>query len=341
MVDNSSLRDKIAESTRQVFGSLQALPGQNIREIFGTTKINSIGASNYYDVEAFYASVNVHVGNDYNYVYNQFKSEMKPRIFKRFSAGVKLKEEQFTLDPVSLATAVEHAAQKQERGLRTALEEYAIGYRAEKYLVSVLNAQPTANSSIIDPADCNSTPGTAAALTGVNFIGAGKTERALEATVGVLIRLIGAKVLDTTTGESILRNDGTDTFDLWCHPIVKHILDTAYELLDAGETDNITYTERLKLSWKTTVRATMQIDAPTGATDNTALMILTANTAENFFIVDVEEPTWTAWKEIDNGSKIEMVKRYKAGEGAVATPYITGTQAYKAMAVADVTPNGA
>src|SRR5574343_121427 len=113
MVDNSSLRDKIAQSTKNIFGQLHMLPGQNIRDIFGHTSIRSIGGSNYYDVEAFYANVNVHVGNDYNYVYNQFKSEMKPRIFKRMTAGVKLKEEQASLDPESLAAVVQHAANKQ------------------------------------------------------------------------------------------------------------------------------------------------------------------------------------------------------------------------------------
>lgn len=341
MVDNSSMRERLAESTRGVFGKLNALPGQNIENIFGTAQAKSIGSSNYYDVEAFFATVNVNRGERYQYVFNQFKSEIKPRKFIRYTAGVKVTEEQMQMDNESLRVMVENAAQKQERGLRTTLEADVVGYVTEQYLVSVLHKQPTAASSIIDPADCNSTPGTAANLATAKFIGSGQTERNLESVIGSLIRLIGAKVLDAVTGESILHNDGSDTYDLWCHPSFAHMLETSYDLLDTGEHDNLSYAQRLKQDWKVTIRPTMHIATCTMVEDATTVVGLSANTAENFKIVEVEKATWMAWKDIDTGEVIEYVKRYKAGKGAVAVPYISGTQAYKAIAFATVTPNGA
>jgi len=340
MVDNSSLRAKVAEATSGMWGKANPLKS-HVSETFGKAKATAIGSSVYYDVEAFYANVAVSKGDHYIYKYNQFKSEMKPRRFQRFAAGVKLTEEQAQLDNDSLKQAVETAIYKQTQGLRTKLEESVVGYKTEDYLMSVLNGQATANSSIIDPADCNDTSGTAAALSAVNWTGDGQTERNIETVIGSAIRAIGAKVLDATTGESILKNDGSDTFDLWCHPSFAHILETSYDLLDSGEHDNLTYAKRLAQDWKVTIKPTMQIDAYARAIDETATLILTANTAENFKLVEVEAPTWLAWKEIDNGEVIEIVKRFKAGEGAVAVPYISGTQAYKAMYVAVSTPIGA
>lgn len=341
MVDNSSLRDRLKESTKGIWGSLNNIAGADISKIFGRIKGTSTGSSNYYDIEAFYAAPAVNVGEHYKYVYAQMKAELKPRKFLRYNGGVKITEEQATLDNETLAAMVQNAAEVEQRAVNAKLAYDSVGYAAEQYLVSAMNGQGTANSSIIDPADCNATPGTAAALGTVNFIGGGQTERNLEATVGALIRMIGAKVLDATTGETILHNDGSDTYDLWVHPSFAHMLDTSYDLLDTGEHDSIPYTQRLATSWKTTVRPSMAIATCTMVEDATTVIVLTANTAENFKIVDVEAPIWMAWKEIDDGETISVVKRYKAGQGAVARPYLSGTQAYKAMAAATVTPNGA
>jgi hypothetical protein len=340
MVNNISMRDRLVESTQGIWGQLNKVSGSDIRTIFGRIQGKSTGSSNYYDVEAFYSTVNVNRGEKYKYVYNQFKSEIKPRKFIRYTAGVKVTEEQMVMDNDSLRAMVDNAATKQERGLRSSMEQDLVGHLTEQSLVSAMNSQGTANSSIIDPADCNSTPGTPAALGAVNLTGAGKTERNLEAVVGFMIQAIGSKVLDTTTGESILHNDGSDTYDLWVHPSVALILDTNADLLDADAHDTMTYTQRLA-AMKVTVRPSMAIASWNGAIDGTTVVVLTANTAENFKYVDVEAPTWMAWKDIDNGEVIEFVKRFKAGAGAVATPYISGTQAYKAMASATITPIGA
>jgi hypothetical protein len=60
--------------------------------------------------------------------------------------------------------------------------------------------------------------------------------------------------------------------------------------------------------------------------------VLTCNTKENYHIVEVEAPKWLSWKDIDDGEKINYVKRYRAGLGAVARPFVTSAgQAYKAQ----------
>ena len=333
--------EKIQKSTNEIFGKLHELTGNSIWNAFGTVSAPAPASGVYYDVESFYANTNINVGDNYKYVYNQFKGELKPRRFQRYTAGVKLTEEQMGLTPDSLNSMVTIAAQKQERALRNALEKDAIGYATEKALMSVLHVQPTAASSIVDPADCNSTPGTKLNAQAVNFTGAGQTVQSLNATIGVAQRGIASKVLDTTTGETMLRNDGTDTFDLWVTPALAKLFDTNKELIATGKLDTISFTQSLKQNWNTTVRPTVQIDNTAIVADATLDMVLTANTAENFFIVEVEKPTWTAWKEIDDGETISYVKRYKAGLGALARPFLSGTQAYKAMYAIDVTPNGA
>jgi len=338
MVDNSSLRTKLAESTSGMWGNLNPLQG-SVAAAFGRVKAPSIGSSVYYDTQAFYASTNVFVGDTYDYVYNSFKTEMKPRRFQRFNAGVKITEEQAALDSDALRGMVETAALKQTRALNTKLEEYAVGYLTERYLLATLNAQGTGSSSIIDPADCNSTPGTKLNAQAVKWTGAAQTERAIECTIGLAIRGIGEKVIDTTTGESILRYDGSDTFDFWCSPSFAQILRTGHELMDTGEHDTLTYAQSMLQNWNTTIRPSLQVENTAITAGATIDAILTANTKENFFLVEVEAPHWTAWKEIDDGERIAAVKRYKAGWGAIAKPFLDSTgQAYKAQFNIDSIP---
>jgi hypothetical protein len=337
MVDNSTLRSKIVEATSGMWGNLNPLKG-SIADAFGRVRAPTIGASVYYDTTAFYANTNVNVGDTYTYRYNQFKYEVKPRRFQRFAAGVKLTEEQAGGTNDELRAMVETAAIKQTQGLRQQLEAYACGYLTEKYLVATMNAQPEANSSIIDPADCNATPGTKLNAQAVKWTGPAQTERAIEATIGQAIRGIGAKVLDTTTGESILHNDGSDYYDFWVSPYFAQILNTGYELTDTGEHDTLTYTERLKTSWKTTVRPSIQIENTAITAGATIDGVLTANTKENFFLVEVENPVWTSWAAIDDGEAIAFVKRYKAGWGALARPFLGTTYAYKAQFNIDSIP---
>jgi hypothetical protein len=337
MVNNSTLRTKLVESTQGMWGNLNPLNG-SIAVAFGRVKAPSIGSSVYYDCEAFYANTNVNVGDTYTYKYNQFKNEVKPRRFQRFSAGVKITEEQAELDNGSLKAMVETAALKQTRGLNTKLEEYACGYLTERYLVATMNAQTEASSSIIDPADCNAVPGTKLNAQAVKWTGPAQTERCIDSTVGMGIRGIGAKVLDTTTGESILHNDGTDTFDFWCSPYYAAILNTGHELMDTGEHDPLTYTQRLKESWNTTVRPSIQIENTAITAGATIDAVLTANTKENFLLVEVEAPHWLSWEKVDDGERIVVVKRYKAGWGAIARPYLGTTYAYKAQFNIDSIP---
>jgi hypothetical protein len=337
MVDNSSLRSKLSESTSGMWGKLNPLMG-SIANAFGRARAPSIGTSVYYDVEAFYATSNIWVGDTYKYVYNSFKNEMKPRRFQRFNGGVKITEEQGAMDSDSLRSMVEVAAMKQARAINVKLEEYACGYLTERALVATLNAQGTANSSIIDPADCNATPGTKLNAQAVKWTGAAQTEKALECTIGQAILGIQGKVIDTTTGESILHNDGTDTFDFFCSPQFAQILNQGHELLDTGEHDPRTYARAMLEDWKTTIRPTLQVDNTAPAAGATLDAVFTANTKENFLLVEVEAPHWTAWKDIDDGESICAVKRYKAGWGAIAVPYLSGSQAYKAQFNIDSIP---
>ncbi|WP_371805467.1 hypothetical protein [Candidatus Lokiarchaeum ossiferum] len=339
----NTLRQKLDKSTKEIFGKLNELSGMKVWDVFGYTKAPQAGASNYFDTEAFFAQVNVHVGDNYDYVYNQMKLESKPAKFFRYTAGIKLTEEQAMLDTDSLQSMVENAAIKQERGLRSKMEYNMIGYAGDVDY-SVLKLGAAANPTIIDPYDCNSTSGTVEPYGAINFTGAGKTALNLNSTVGNGIRAISAATLDSTTGESILRNDGTDTFDLWCHPRQAQILRTNHDLLNAtgGDESDKTYAEELATAWNTTIRPTMALGACTGIADATTVMVLTANTKENFFAVEVENPHWKEWKEIDNGEKIEFVKRFKAGIGALARPYYDNSaNPYKAMFAMSVTPNGA
>ncbi len=340
MVDNSNLRKTIAESTKGIWGSLNPIGGN--LNAFGVTKGVALSStSTYYDVSAFYASVKTYMGNTYKYVYNDFKEEIKPRRFQRFNAGVKLKEHEVPQDNAALVAMVKEAANKQTRGLNTKIEGALIGYASEVALMSCMNGQGTASSSIIDPADCNATPGTALNLQAVKWTGASETERNLESTVGAAIVAIGGKVVDTTTSETILHNDGSDSFDMWVCPQFYQILQKGHDLFDAAEHDKRTYIQAAKEDFNCTIRSSVHIEASACTTGLHPAAVVTANTKENFLLVDVESPKWTAWKELDNGEEIAYVKRYKAGFGALAKPYLSGTQAYKAMFAFDSIPYNA
>jgi len=342
------LRDKLEKATAEIFGTLSDLPGKPIWEVFGVAKgAPKAGASNWYDTTAFYAQTNVHFGDNYDYVYNQGKLLTKPMKFHRLTAGVKITEEQMSMDMEELVAIVESKAQKQERGLRAKADYEFNGYAADVAGTGAgwgaLKLGIAATPTLADPFDCNSTSGTVEPLGAVNFTGAGKTAEPLNATVGHAIRLIAAAVLDAETGESILRNDGTDTFTLWCHPTMAAILRTNKEIkIAAAELESRTYAQILKEDWNTEIQPSMALGACTGVADATTVIILTANTVENFLIVPVEKPYWMAWKDIDDGEKISFVKRYKAGLGALPRCFIDADgNPYKAMVAMAVTPNGA
>lgn len=336
------MRGRLVEATKGRWGKLNLLTSQ-VAQAFGKAKASGMGGV-YYDMEAFYASVATYMGDSYIYVYNTFKSDIKPRRFQRFNAGVKITEEQMLqkADNESLAAQIENAAEKQTRGLKARLDNAVIGFNSEVKLLSVLHKQAIAGSDINDPADCNATPGTAAVLTAVKWSGASKTEQNISTAIGHCIRLIQSKAIDTTTGESILKMDGSDTFDLWVHPNFAHILMTENDLLDTGETDPLTYAKRLAQDWAVTIRPTIAVSDGSVASTEQDEFVLTANTKENFKVVDVEPEMWTAWKDIDDGEVICAVKRYKAAKGAVAVPYLTSAgQAYKAMVTGNTIPYNA
>lgn len=341
------LRDKLEKATLEIFGSLKDLPGKPIWEVFGTVKAPKSGASNYYDVSAFYATTNVHFGDKYEYVYNQGKLLTKPMKFHRLTAGVKLTEEQMQLDMADLKAHVENKAQKQERGLRAKADYEFNGYAADVAGTGAgwgaLKLGAAASPTLADPYDCNTVSGTVENLATVNFIGAGKSAEPINATIGVAQRAIACAVLDATTGESILRNDGSDTYTLWCHPRMATILRTNKEIkIAAAEMENRTYAQILKEDWKTEIQPTMALSVCTGVADATSVMVLTANTKENFFIVPVEKPHWKPWKDIDDGEKISYVKRFKAGLGALPRCFIDADgNPFKAMFAMSITPNGA
>lgn len=343
------LRAKLEITTKDIWGSLSEIPGVAIWNIFGTgKKAPKIGAGNWFDTTAFYATTNVHVGEDYNYVFNDSKLLAKPAKFFRYTAGVKIKEEEMEgLDDDELWALVESRATKQERGLRAKAAYEGLGYAADVagtgFGWGVLRLGAASSPTVIDPYDCQGTSGTVENLGTVNFTGAGKTALNINTTIGAAQRAIGAAVLDATTGESILRNDGSDTFDLWMHPRMYNILKTNKDLLIAAVQEaKLTYLKELGQDWDTTCRATMALGACTGVADATSVIILTANTKENFYVVPVVEPHWMPWKDIDNGNKIFFVKRYKAGLGFLAKVFIDSAgDPYKAMYAMSITPNGA
>jgi hypothetical protein len=334
MVDNSNLRKLVSESTKGLWGTLNPIGGN--LGVFGTTKGVALSSQSvYYDVSAFYASTKTYMGNTYKYVYNDFKEEIKPRRFQRFNAGVKLTETEAPMDGDAIRAMVQTATDKQMRALNQRIEAAVIGYNSEVALLSCMNGQGTASSSIIDPADCNATPGTPLNCQAVKFTGAAETERNLESTIGAAIVGIGGKVVNTTTGETILHNDGTDTFDAWVCPQFYHILEKGHDLLDAAEHDPRTYFQAAQQDFKCTFHSSMHIENSACTTGLHPAMVVTANTKENFLLVNVEQPQWTPWKELDNGEEIAVVKRYKAGIGSLAKPYLDGTQAYKAQFAID------
>lgn len=344
MVDNS-VRSRIAEATKGMWGSLNLAGVSSIYDTLGhITLAGGKGGSNYYDVTGFFASPKVYSGAKHKYVYGQFKAAMKPRWFERYNGGVKLEEAQFALDDEVLKGSVDLLIEKEQRAVNARQRKDAIGYSqnsgAGTSLLSIFGKQPIVGSSIIEPADCNATPGTAAPNGAVNWTGAGKTEQNINAILGTAIRTIGGKVMDSDTEETILKESG-NTYEFQCHPRFAHILETNKDLLDSGETDEMTYAERMLKSWNTTIKPTMHIDSYTGDSNATATAIISANTKENFFLVDVESPTWMPWKEIDNGETIELVKRYKLGAGYIAKEFNDADeQPYKAMYVDVSTPFG-
>lgn len=336
MVDQSVLRDKLIAQSKGMFSQVQP----TLYDIMGRFPVKVIGGSNLYDMSNFYSNPSVSVGDEYSYTYTQGKIETKPRRFQRFTSGVKLVEsEAENLNGEELVAKIDTQIRDSQAIVDTAMIKNLVGYANEVDLLSAMNLQGTSGSSIADPADCCATPGTSDSLGAINFSGAGQTERNLEATLGVAIRGISTKTLNTTTGLNALKNNGSDSFDLWCHPNFANVLKTTHDLLDSGEHDPLTYEARLK-TWNTTIRPTLALDSYSGATDATAVMVVTANTKENFFIAEAEQPKWTSWERLFDGKTINWVKNYKVGAGAFARGFINGSQPYKAMYSITTTPIG-
>lgn len=335
---NESLRGRLLESTQNLWGHMN--PISSAVGAFGTTSAESMGG-NYYDISTTLATISVYKGNEYNYKYNTFYNDAAPRRFQRFAAGVKITEAQALSATRSeaLRAMIEVAAQQQMIGVTVDIDQCLIGHRNEDYLMSVLALQGTAGSDINDPADLNTTSGTAENLAAVIWSGGSKTEQNLHNTVGWAQSYMASKARDSVTGATIVKESG-NTYDLFCHPEFANILRTNHDILDTGQEDPLTYAERLASSYATTIRPTIQIDDGNVSTGNQQKFVLTANTQENFkrVIISNEPMTWSSWKDIDDGEAICWVKRLRAAFGALARPYMNGSQAYKAMITVDSTP---
>ena len=334
---NNPLRGKIDESTKNIWGSLEKLPGQDITKIFGEAKGSAIGDSVWYDVNSFIAVGQINSGDTYEYVYADGKVKAKPARFHRYAGGVKISDETMSdgFDADVINANVSNQAAKEERTLRAKMMRDAIGYAADNptELYSALHKQAISGSSVTLPADCNDTPGTPAILTANIFSGSQRTAGVLEATIGLAKRAIASKVLDSTTGESILRNDGTDTLTLWVHPNFYSILETNKPLIIASaEEDKRNFIQVLQEDYKCEVVSAMGIDSYDGGDGSAAVGIITANTSENFKFVKIHDFEWKEWKEIETEEKSVWVKKMRAGVGYLAVPYFDATeQPYKSQ----------
>lgn len=338
MVDQSVLRDKLIGESHGRLTQIQP----SIYNIFGSYEVTLQGDSVLYDLTDFYSNPAISKGDTYRYVYSQGAIQTKSRRIQRYTSGLKLSEVAAeNLNGEALQHKIAEQGEAAVGIVDTDMYKDMIGYANSVDGVSVLNAKAV-STDISDPADCNSTPGTAADLhSSVILSGTGQTERNLEHAVGQAVRGISTKTLNTTTGRGAFNMQGKNSLELWMNPNTAQILNTSYDLLDSGEHDNVPYTSRLAQSWNASIVPSLGIDSYNGSS-GAATILVTLNTKENFRIAKPksDNPKWTAWERINNGEEISWVKNYRAGAGAFARSFKNGNYFYKPMYAISVTPVG-
>jgi len=310
---------------------------------FGHLDVSDMAVNEkYIQFEALMKASNIMWSDELGYIAGSSKYVPTIRKAKFVYWGVNVKEADFlALEAGHSPTQQKLAAeiQSHESRLRKELVDWCVGYTGTGATTSKFAdldwiypmKLKAATGTPTDPADICSTPGTVEALTAVNLTGTNKSVDFVKKTFGALIELFMAQ-RDTTTGETMLKHDGTDTYTALCNPILIHDLQTIHPTDGTNDQLGVTYMDQInKLNIE--VLPSYNVDAAyASAEDGTVECVMVANIKENFKIGWVKPYTVDPWRRVETDSLTSFKRRGWAKLVAFARPYYIGGLWNKAMA---------
>lgn len=180
-----------------------------------------------------------------------------------------------------------------------------------------------------DPEDICSTAGTVQDFTSYNLTGTNKSTGFIKDTFGRSIQYF-MEQRDSTTGETMLKNDGTDSFTVLMNPIGINDLKLIHPT-DGTNDQDIKYIDELS-GLNVEVLPCYNIDTSYDTTeDGTIEYVMAANIKDNFKIGWVAPYTVDPWQRVQTESSVSFVKRGWAKLIAFARPYYINSTWVKAM----------
>ena len=296
----------------------------------------------YIQFEALMKASNVAWSDELGYIAGSSKYTPLIKKAKFVYWGVNVKEADFlALEAGHSPTKQKLAAeiQSHESRMRKEMVDWCVGYtgtaattgvQADLDWIYPLKAK-AATGTATDPQDICSTPGTVEALTAQLMTGSNKSAGFIKNTFGALIELFMSQ-RDTTTGETMLKNDGTDHFTVLASPLLINDLKTIHPTDGTNDQYSVTYMDEVsKLNIE--VLPCYNVDtAYDSSEDGTLECVMVANIEDNFKIGWVKPYTVDPWRRIETDALTAFKRRGWAKLIAFARPYYIGGSWSKAMA---------
>ncbi len=192
-----------------------------------------------------------------------------------------------------------------------------------------------ATGTATDPEDICTTAGTVQDYTAHLMTGSNKTSNFVNSTFGNSIEQFMAQ-RDSTTGETMMHFDGTDSFTCFMHPTAIKDLSTFHPTNGTFDL-SVTYLDEITKIGVELVPS-WEVDASYGsAEDGTVPYIMCLNMQENFKIGYVQPYTVDPWVKIMKDNVLTYNKRLWMKVIAFAVPYYINSTWAKAMHAANFT----
>lgn len=309
---------------------------------FGHLDVSDMAVNEkYIQFEALLKASNIMWSDELGYIAGSSKYVPTIRKAKFVYWGVNVKEADYlALEAGHSPTKQKLAAeiQSHESRMRKELVDWCVGYTGTAATTGIQSdldwiypmKKKAATGTATDPEDICTTAGTVEDYTAVNLTGSNKSVGFIKKTFGASIQeFLGQR--DTTTGETMLKNDGTDSFTVLCSPILINDLKTLHPTNGTDDQYALTYMdEASKLNIE--VLPSYNVDSAYDNTeDGTIEYVMVANIKDNFKIGWVKPYTVDPWRRVETDALTSFKRRGWAKLVAFARPYYIGGTWVKAM----------